>query len=130
MGRHKKVDVVSGDDLEFDTLFGSFRSPTVEDEEPMFKIETIGEEYAEPCRECGDQPSVHVANFSDKMKYRDNVYICCSHCSACDGKWYPDKKSAIDEWNRRNAGSAPRDRSKKDGYDFIKEIMDDVKVEI
>lgn len=128
MPRRKKTDEID-EGLEFDSLFGTFHASSVEqDKEPMFKIVVVGEEYAQPCRSCGDQPALHIANFKDKQKYPSSVYICCSHCSECDGKWYADNASALAEWNRRNLGSKPRDKSVKDDYDFIKEIMSDSKI--
>lgn len=128
MPRHKKTDEFD-EGLEFDSLFGTFHASSLEqDKEPMFKIVPIGEEYAQPCHNCGDQPALHIANFKNKEKYPSSVYICCSHCSECDGKWYADRESALAEWNRRNMGSKPRDKSVKDGYDFIKEIMSDSKI--
>lgn len=117
------------DNAGFDAVFGEFRAESVEyDKEPMFDISVIGEEYAQPCRCCGEQPAVHVANFSDKENHPSNVYICCSHCSECDGKWYPDRESALAEWNNRNIGSKPRDKSKEDVYDFIGKIMENFKI--
>ena len=128
MPRRKKTDGI-GEGLEFDTLFGTFHAESIkQDEEPIFKIVTVGEDYAQRCHNCGEQPAFHIANFKDKEKHPDNVYICCSHCSNCDGNWYPDRESALAEWNRRNLGSKPRDKSKKDIYDFVAEIMKDFKI--
>ena len=128
MSRQKKIEEFD-EDIDFSTLFGTFHAASVEqDNEPMFKIVGIGEEYAQPCHRCGEQPAFHIANFSDKEKYPSNVYICCSHCSACDGKWYPNKETALAEWNRRNFGSKPRDKSKEDMFDFVNRIMKNVKI--
>lgn len=128
MPKEKKIED-SDDNLEFDTLFGAFHAESVEqDKEPMFKIAVIGEEYAQPCRCCGEQPSIHIANFKNKEKYPSNIYICCSHCSSCDGKWYPDRETALAEWNRRNLGSGTRDRSKEDMFDFVNNIMKNFKI--
>lgn len=127
MSRTRKTEDVD-EGLEFDALFGLFHAASEEqDKEPMFKIVVVGEEYAQPCRCCGEQPSLHIANFKDKEKHPSNVYVCCSHCSSCDGKWYPSRESALEEWNRRNMGSAPRDRTKEDIYDFVKKVMENVK---
>jgi len=128
MPKRKKTEEFD-ESIEFNNLFGTFHAASVEQyNEPMFKIVVIGEGYAQPCHCCGDQPALHIANFKDKEKHPSNIYICCSHCSDCDGNWYTDKETALAEWNRRNFGSKPRDKSKDDMYDFINKIMDDFKI--
>lgn len=128
MARRKKTEEFD-EGIEFDTLFGMFHSASVEqDKKPMFKIVVIGEEYAQPCRCCGEQPALHIANFKEKENYPSNVYVCCSHCSSCDGNWYPDRETALAEWNNRNFGSKPRDKSKEDMYDFVNKIMKNFKI--
>lgn len=117
---------MDNNEARFDEVFGAFQADSVDyDREPLAKIEQISADYAQPCRDCGDLPAFHIANFKDKAAHPNNVYICCSHCSHCDGKWYPDKETALKAWNEENMGSKPRDRSKKDHYDFVNEVMKD-----
>lgn len=94
----------------------------------LFNVTKIGEEYAQPCHVCGAQPSVHVANFTDRSGHPNNVYISCSHCSSCDGKWYASREDALEEWNRVNMGSKPKDPSKEDEYDFVNKIMKNFRI--
>ena len=127
--RRKNTEFDEG--LEFDNLFGTFHASSVEeDKEPIFKLVQITEEYAQPCRCCGAQPTIHVANFSDKEGHPNNIYISCSHCSECDGKWYPDRETALAEWNRLHMGSVPRKPDAKDMYDFVGKIMETVKFSV
>lgn len=115
--------------LMFDDLVGTYQAPAADvDSQPISRVVVVDAEYAEPCHECGDQPALHIMNFKNKAANPNNVYICCSHCSACDGEFYESREVALAEWNRQNAGSKRRDRSVKDDYDFIKEIMDDMKI--
>lgn len=121
-------DIEKEDNLNFDDIFGAFQAASAqEDDKPMSKIAVIEEKYAQPCFRCGEQPAVHTVNFKDKNAHPKNVYICCSHCSSCDGEWYMDKETALAAWNERNLGAAPRNRNIEDIYDFTARIMENVK---
>ena len=124
-------DIESDDEnLDFSEIFGAFRAESIEyGKEPVFKIVAVDREHAQPCRCCGEQPALHIADFKDKKRYPDNVYICCSHCSEGDGTWYPDRESALNAWNEQNFGALPRtNRDEEDIFDFTKRIMKNFKM--
>ena len=106
----------------------NFSSTSTESHKPLFDQETIGEELAQPCHECGDQPVVHIGNFRDVAGHPKRIYICCPHCGNCIDGWFESKDEAIEEWNRLNMGSKPRDKSEKDRYDIIDDVMKDFKI--
>ena len=111
------------------TILGYFQSESkAEEKKPLAKIVEVGDDRAQYCSHCGGLPSLHIANFKDKDAHPDNVYICCSHCGECDGKWYPDEQSALDAWNEANLGSLPRNPKDKDMYDIIKEMVENMKL--
>jgi hypothetical protein len=126
-----EIDIKSevNDVGEFSDIFGNFIPEAIdEDKSPIANVERLTPREAQPCRDCGDQPAVHLVNFKDKAAHPKPWYICCSHCSACDGEWYATREEAVAEWNRLNLGSIPRDMTKEDGQDFIHKVMEDFKI--
>lgn len=127
MGRRKKVEEM--ENFEFDEVFGEFRPESAKNEkEPMFKIVQTDETIAQPCGVCGRYPRLHYANFKDKEKYPNPVYIDCPGCHCCDGEWYADKDAALAVWNEKNIGAKPHDPNVKDNYDFCNELCSNIKI--
>lgn len=123
MGRHKKN---WKKEETFDDVFGSFDAEGV-DNKPMFQIVQLDESTVKPCKRCGRYPRIHLANFKNKEKYPNSVYIDCK-CGCCDGEWHGSKDDAIEKWNEDNKFGRPRDPNVKDSVDFIEEIMENVKI--
>lgn len=95
-------------ELSFDDVFGEAESKRASrNDEPFTKIRQSDGEDIVPCRECGCRPRIHTANFFNKSKYPNNIYISCG-CGECDGKWYPDEASAISAWNAMNSTDIPQ----------------------
>ena len=127
MSKRKSKEIDEG--LEFDNMFGTFQAESVDDESrPLFKTVLIGEEFAQPCHCCGSQPKLHIADFRNPEEHPGKVYVCCSHCLSCDGKWYASREEALEQWNFLNMGSMPRDPSVKDERDLVDDIMDDFRI--
>lgn len=121
MGRHKKV-------TEFDELFGQFDSVIDDGNQPLGKIIQLAADEAKPCIECGHFPRIHIINFKDKLKHPKCVYLDCEGCGECDGEWYATKEEALAVWNEKNKDGVAKDPSVKDGYDFIHDMMKDIKI--
>lgn len=114
------------DNLDFNSEFGTFHPESVE-RESLAKIRQTNESEAQPCRECGRYPRVHVANFSDRASYPNNVYVDCK-CGQCDGKWYENEEKALEAWDARNLGATPKRPDDEDDIDFVDKIMENFKI--
>lgn len=110
-------------------IIGYYQSESkAEEKKPLAKIVDVGDDKAQYCRYCGGLPSLHIANFKDKDAHPNNVYVCCSHCGECDGKWYPDEQSALEAWNELNLGSLPRNQKERDIYDDAVEAVKNIRL--
>lgn len=113
--------------IEFDEMFGECESNDRNlTDEPYMKLVYLDERTVVPCKECGRYPRLHVANFINRAAHPNNIYMSCP-CGNCDGNWYPDRESAIEAWNVENAGSQPKDPEKKDMYDHLAYVLEDLK---